>query len=387
MRKYPNLKKLFYSVFIGIIVLICVEAIASIYLTKVMEKSTKRKFRFNSYRVYEHQPGFREGKGGKDWIVINSNGFRRTSAVSKAKPKNTFRAFLLGGSAAHGISSAPPYPLRHIYPDETIDAYLEKMLSEKHPDYNIEIINAAVTGYGVFSHTQYILSELLDYDPDLVIFFDGANDHYVNNPEFDCYHDFPYQFWKERLREPSLGGLFDYFIMYLSRCSGLARGYFAWKLQRDASNNERRISITKDYENTNQLIAKHKLAAKRQFLRSIDINLLILKNFDIDAIICLQPMLVLRDKDLLSQTEMDFLHRDDKVHILYPVVQNELRSLTSKYQVQFIDMIPAFNSETYRGKQLFIDYCHLSPEGSRLAAEALFPEVEKIVKERLLAKE
>ncbi len=364
-------------IFIGVIALICSEIFANIYLSEVMEKSTRPKFRFNSYRVYEHQPGFREGKHGKDWIVINSNGFRRTKDVSSIKPKNTFRAFLLGGSAAHGISSAPPYPLRHIYPDETIDAYLEKMLSSKYPDCNIEIINAAVTGYRVFSHTQYILSELLNYGPDLIIFFDGANDHYANNPEFDYYQDFQYQFWKTRLQNLSFGGLIDYFIMYLSRYSGLARVYSAWKLQKDAIESERRISINKAYENTNQLISKHKLAAKRQFLRSIEINLLILKNFDIDVIVCLQPMLVLRNKDLLSRQESDFLHKDDRTQILYPIVRNEVTLLTNKYEVQFIDMIPVFNSEIYKNKQLFIDYCHLSPEGSKLAAEALFSKVEE----------
>ena len=349
-----------------------------------MEKSTKQKFRFNSYRVYEHQPGFREGKDGKDWIVINSNGFRRTKDVSKIKPKNTFRAFLLGGSTAHGISSAPPYPIRHIYPDETIDAYLEKMLSLKYPDYNIEVINAAVTGYQVFLHTQYILTELLDYDPDLVIFFDGANDHYTNNPEFDCYRDFCYQFWKPRLQNPSIGGLFDYFIMHLSKHSGLAHSYFAWKLQKDAAKNCRQKDLHIGYKDNNQLISQHRLAAERQFLRSIDINLLILKNYNINAIICLQPMLVLRNKDLLSQEETDFLHRDDRVQILYPIVRDELMSLTNKHQVPFIDMIPVFNSESYKKKQLFIDYCHLSPEGSKLTAEALFPKVEESIKKYIL---
>ncbi len=51
----------------------------------------------------------------------------------------------MGGSAAHGIQALPPYPVRHIYPEETIDAYLEKKLKINHPDKNIEIINAAVT--------------------------------------------------------------------------------------------------------------------------------------------------------------------------------------------------------------------------------------------------
>lgn len=387
MNRRNTLKKLFYLIFIGAIILICLEILANTYLSKVMEKSTKQKFRFNSYRIYEHCPGFREGKDGRDWIAINRNGFRRTEDVLRRKTKNTFRAFLLGGSAAHGISSAPPYPVRHIQQDETIDACLEKMLSGKYPDYNIEIINAAVTGYQVFLHTQYILTELLDYDPDLIIFFDGANDHYTNNPEYDPYRDFCYQFWRSRLRDPSIKGMFDYFIMYLSRHSALARGYFAWKLQRDASDKMKKVDLHRHYEDKDSMILAHKKIAKRQFLRSIDINLLILRNFDIDSIVCLQPMLVLRDKDLLSQTEIGFLHEDVNVKTLYPVVQDEVSSLTSRHHSRFIDMMPVFNSERHKGEQLFIDYCHLSPEGSKLAAQALFPEVEAILKERLSGKE
>ena len=76
------------------------------------------------------------------------------------------------------------------------DSDLEKRLQIQFPNKNIEIINAAVTGYHVFNHTSYILAELLDYDPDLVIFFDGANDHFTNNPDYNSYSGFPYQFWR-----------------------------------------------------------------------------------------------------------------------------------------------------------------------------------------------
>lgn len=377
-----SFRNLLFLFFISILLLLCSEMIARVYMENVLHKSSSRKFRFNSYRIYEHQPGFREGDSDKDWIVINNNGFRRAEDVSRIKPEKTFRAFLLGGSAAHGISSASPYPIRHIYQDETIDAYLEKMLSKKYPGYNIEIINAAVTGYQVFLHTQYILSELLDYDPDLIIFFDGANDHYTSNTDYNPYRDFCYQFWKPRLQDASLKGAADYFIMYLSKYSTLARGYFAWKLQKDASRNIKNIDPHTHHKNTNDLVLAHEQAAKEQFLRSIDINLLILENFNIDAIVCLQPMLVLRNKDLLSGQEKSFLHEDDRTKSLYPVVKDELLTLTGKHGAAFVDTVPVFNSERHRGEQLFIDYCHLSPQGSKLTAEGLFLKVEEIFLKR-----
>ena len=181
MKKILTRKNLYYFLYLFVFTLITLEIFGRVYYSKVLQKSSEHMFRFNSYRIYEHVPGFHEGDGKKDWIIINRQGFRRAADVTKEKQQDTFRVFLMGGSAAHGQGN----PLVHIYQDQTIDAYLERKLKQLHPDHNIEIINAAVRGYQVFQHTTYILSELLDYHPDMVIFFDGANDHYFSNPDYD----------------------------------------------------------------------------------------------------------------------------------------------------------------------------------------------------------
>ena len=297
------------------------EISAKIYLEHVLEKAHSLKYQFDSYRVFSHRPGFKEGRDGKNWIVINSQGFRRTEEVQKQKPAGTFRAFLLGGSAAHGISSSRPYPVRHIFPDQTIDAYLEKWLRQKYPGKNVEIINAAVSGYQVFQHTQYLLSELLDYDPDLVIFFDGYNDHFVSNPDYDPYRDYHYQFWKDKLQDPSLGGLFDYFALWMSNYSTLARGFFSMEMQRQCFSHKMKNKMALDWESSEKTVAKHREAADRLFLRSVDINLLLLKEFGIDAVICFQPMLSLRDESLLSGQERSWERSGPVSHqALYPVI-------------------------------------------------------------------
>src|SRR4030095_13242946 len=261
MQKILTRKNLYYFLFLFVFTLIVLEIFGRVYLSKVLQKSSEQKFRFNSYRIYEHVPGFHEGDGKKDWIIINRQGFRRGSDVTKKKPQNTFRVFLMGGSVAHGISSAAPYPIVHIYEDQTIDAYLERKLKQLHPDHNIEIINAALSGYQVFQHTTYILSELLDYHPDMIIFFDGANDHYFNNPDFDYWGANIYQFWKSRLQTPSVGGWFDYFFLWLSRFSGFARGYYAWRLTNDAGGGSNYGII--DYSDPDSAIAAHKIIARK----------------------------------------------------------------------------------------------------------------------------
>ena len=373
-----------YVLLLSVLIIVCLEIFGRVYLSVVLEKSPSLKFQFDPFRIYAHVPYFHEGHGKKAWIVINGQGFRRSTDVAKTKTPNTFRIFLMGGSAAHGISTAPPYPLVHIYMDQTIDFYLEQKLRLKYPDKDIEVINAAVTGYQVFQHTAYILAELLDYHPDLIIFMDGINDHYFNNPDFDYFGDNRYLFWKPRLQNASFGGLIDYSFLWMSNFSAFARGYHTWRLERDSSSYDHRGSRpTKRYPDVNAMIEGHRAAAKKMFLRSIATNILILQENDIDTIISLQPMLVLRNSDLLSKAEKDFMESDDNARTLYPVVASELSALTAKYSVPFIDLNVAFNNDRYKQEQLLVDYCHLTPRGGQVIAESLFATVDSILVKRL----
>lgn len=379
MKKFFK-SRFFYFIFITVFILTCLEIFGYLYLTKVLHKSTSPKFRFNSYRIIEHVPGFKEGENGKNWIVINNQGFRRIKDVSLKKPNNTFRIFLMGGSAAHGISSTDPYPIVHIYPDETIDACLEKMLKTKYPEKIIEVINAAVTSYRVNQHTEYILSELLDYQPDLFIFFDGANDHFINNPEYNLYKNCEYDFWGPRLQHPGINGLFNYFIKWMAKYSAFCRGAEAWLINRDATNNfDNNMSMNLTCSNDSLLVLNHKKAAKKTFLRSIESNICIARTHGIKCIVSLQPMLVLREKSLLSANECKFLIEDENIKKLYPIVSEELFELTKRYEVPFIDFNKNFNNSKYKSKQLLIDYCHLSPMGGKIVAEGLFPLVDSLI--------
>jgi len=383
MKKVFTKSFLVYSLFLFFFGIISLEVMSRIYLNYFVEKSPQPKFQFDSYRIYAHRPDFKEGDGKKNWITINSEGFRRKTNVSIAKDSNCFRAFLLGGSAAHGISSAAPYPIRHLYDDETIDAYLEQMLQKKYPEKKIEVINAAVTGYQVFQHTNYIISELLDYNPDLIIFFDGANDHFTWNMDFNYMADNRYQFWKPRLQQPSFIGMCDYFGFVLSSYSAFGKLYCSWRLEGDALKNNQRIDfVSPEFKSNNELIEKHRKASPKQFLRSIDINLLLLQHYKIKSIVCFQPLLRLRDTALYSKEEKEIVKvREGSAEkiILYPVIKEELEELTAKYQIPFVDIVPFFNDSSYSGKQLFIDNVHLCALGSLAAAQAIFHVADTIV--------
>ena len=104
-------------------------------------------------------------------ININSHGFRGQE-ILREKPDNTFRIFVVGGSTTFGIRS----------PDnQTIPGHLQQILNEKNFDKKIEVINAGIGGITSTDEVQLIKTKIVQFDPDLIIVYDGNNDM-VNFP-------------------------------------------------------------------------------------------------------------------------------------------------------------------------------------------------------------
>lgn len=385
----PVAVKIFKRLLLFLVVLVgALESATRLYVSQVLHRSSYPLYRFNSYRIYEHIPGYQEGENGRPWVVINGQGFRRGVDTPKLKAPGSIRIFLMGGSAAYGMSSQAPYPIAHLYPEETIDAVLEKRLQERHPQWKVEVINAALTGYQLHQHTAYLQGELLDYNPDLIVFHDGVNDHYLDNPEYDSYRDCQMQFWKPRLQSPSLGGWLDYSAEWLGSVSATAR-YFSYR---------RRVQDILEhfdpglypqmiigYEQDRERIAAHRNCARRGFLRSLETNLSLLQREGVSVLVSRQSQLSLRQESLLTSSEREFLEFEKYGHnyqVLAPVVAEEVSQVCQRHRVPFVDLVPVFNQPSLGGKQLFIDWCHLTPIGAQVVAEALLPEVEELLTRR-----
>jgi len=98
--------------------------------------------------------------------VLNSHGFRGIE-FSAEKPLNTYRIFLIGGSTMFG---------EHVGESDTKPAHLQKLFADQNLDFNIEVINAGISS--AWSKTEVIMvkEKIINYDPDLLIVFDGWND-------------------------------------------------------------------------------------------------------------------------------------------------------------------------------------------------------------------
>ncbi|MBS1938726.1 MAG: hypothetical protein JSS84_13045 [Bacteroidetes bacterium] len=373
-----------YVLFLLLILILAAELGARWYLSNVLQKSTERKFQFDSYRLYGHVPGFQEKDEKGVRLSINRQGFRRTSDLAIPKPAGTYRIFLMGASAAHGISSANPFPVGHVRDNETIDAHLEKLLGPRFPDRKVEVVNAAVTGYKVYQHTIYLLSEILRLEPDMIVFMDGYNDHYAFGPSENEYTDNTYDFWGPRLRDPSLSGGLDYMALWASDFSGLARGFYAWRNNRDAYTRDL-INAKGLYDWSDDRIRQGYLSVRvKRYLGAIGNNLALLHEHGVRAVVSLQPGLAFRDTAMMAPVERDVLLRivhDHVRKVLQPLVLADLDSITRQYRVPFIDLNPAMSASGLSGQQLFLDYCHLTPIGSQATAEALLPVIEQAMRD------
>ncbi len=105
-------------------------------------------------------------KPGRSRYNINRWGFRGED-IEKAKPADTFRVFVIGGSTVFcGRSDF----------EDTHCRILETELRRIYPDRVIEVQNAGVEWHCTEHATIKYLFHIQDFDPDLVIVFHGIND-------------------------------------------------------------------------------------------------------------------------------------------------------------------------------------------------------------------
>ena len=100
-------------------------------------------------------------------VNINSLGFRGPE-FSAEKPENTYRILLVGGSTMFGSGATSD--------STTIPGFLQQIFDNNKFEVNIEVINAAISGGNSASELEFINEKIAQYEPDLVIVYDGWND-------------------------------------------------------------------------------------------------------------------------------------------------------------------------------------------------------------------
>ena len=100
-------------------------------------------------------------------LNINSDGFRGPE-ISKEKPDEVYRIFVIGGSTTFGYGATSD--------ETTIPGFLQKFFDEYDFNFHVEVINAGVEAAYSSVESYYIRNIILEFEPDLIIAYGGLND-------------------------------------------------------------------------------------------------------------------------------------------------------------------------------------------------------------------
>ena len=163
------LKKVWWLIKWGIIALIGLEVLSFVIVTASI------------YWVYGQ---FREGEG-VDYdpyaIYINHQSNRPTAYNPHPPDKSRHKIiWVFGGSTIRGVTDQD---------ERTLPSYLSYYLNRVEPYLPAVVINFGVDGYNSLLETKYLQKELIEnpLPPDVIIFYDGAND-----AAYFCQHRTPY---------------------------------------------------------------------------------------------------------------------------------------------------------------------------------------------------
>ena len=116
----------------------------------------------------------------------NEDGFRVSAPdyeLTKSKTPGQLRVAVLGGSAVrHGSKF-----------EDTLPGSFKTLLQENYPGRDIEVLNAGIESCVSKQSIIYLLFTVLDYEPDVVILYDGAND-LGNILLYEARPNYPYNF-------------------------------------------------------------------------------------------------------------------------------------------------------------------------------------------------
>ena len=383
-------KRIVFGAVLLFIVLAVAELGANLYLrvTRGYAGGEFMQYQFDPYKNIMLTPSWRDTRG----VSHNGQGFRRRTEVSRVKDAGTFRVILMGASTAYGLGGM----WTHLQDDyavlddsTTIDVYLERLLVGAFPGKNVEVINAAIPSIWTHHHLIYLNQTILKYDPDLVLFLDGWNDHFFFGRGHDQFASYVQTEQASRIMgEPTLKSLVRMNAWWLFRKSAFVHvtgravqsllpalfgGPAPWPIEPDSA-----TAIATDVFDHNAR-------------KMIERNALILKHEGVPVLFMLQPILALERARLTRMPEIErrlfefnlAAERpgyEEYIRRIVPIVSERVRESVTPLGGSYMDLTGIYDDAV---GQVFTDYCHLTPMGNRLLAEHILPELIRLGNRRL----
>jgi len=345
-------KQIFVAMMFLIVILAVVEGVLRIieyvsYPCSLLKSDTYKNFDYFSIKqicfdqqnlLYYEQPilHLRPDQHSKT-VNINSLGFRGPE-ITKEKPENTFRVFLVGGSTAFGAGATSD--------DSTITGFLQKKFDNLKLPKKIQIINAGISSSTSFEETYYIKHTLIQLEPDLIIIYDGFND-----AQYRVLSD-PIISKNEEVKE-SDEFKFKNFPFY--RTPWVIHDLLSSRTPHN--DNSKRV----DNDSTETIISLWKSRVKEICQLG--------KEKEFTTVIAVQPSLITGSKNLsdyefqyIAKTDLDFA-----TSATLKGMKNSLKGFDSK--CMSVDLSNIFDDIT---DPIYLDIVHVNDNGNKIVAEKLY---------------
>jgi len=278
--------------------------------------------------------------------VYNENGYRGKYPASTKYP-GEYRIIMVGGSAVwEGEPSIPQL--------------LEKTFHENKKT-NVSVYNFGVVGANSQMEFVTLTSEIISLNPDIIIFYDGAND--VTHPlQYDPRPGYPFNFLVYE-NNPFLMRTYPFFTLMAYKSNLirlLARNYFARHISKIDELRKQSGYGTEQWRN--------KIASV--YADHINKASIIANSFDARCFVFFQPMVYF--KNTLSANESNFVrnHDPEKKHTL--IVHKKIRNyiqLPVGSKFIFRDLSGLFKNDS---TEIFRDNVHTLQESKEKIAKEIY---------------
>ena len=284
-------------------------------------------------------------------VAINSKGFVGPE-FDKKKPAGTIRIMALGDSCTFAGG----------WYDKTYSGLLARSLKERHPDKQIEVINAGISGFNSEFALARLKDELLEYQPDMVTLYIGWNDLMKTNPVNPvATQQYKYSGLWRSLNESYVVKAYSKVLFYYLR----------------------------------PLLMKPKLDGDPAGVSAFDHFVPVVYQANVDAIATtlqaqgIYTLFMTRPTAVrLGMTQNDI----DQEHVFFPYFagayslerflslhqsyNKAMEGVAHRHQIPLVDLDSLFNLR--KKDSLFQDTMHLSDEGNRVVADALVRPIERV---------
>lgn len=336
--------------------------------------------RYNTYRVFELNPSH---------ALHSPDGFRSSRAVAVQKPAGVYRIFLMGGSTVYGMGSGSPFaqkpPLTN---SQTIDRFIEERLNAELTRRGIagraEVINAGLTNYNTYLEFVYVLERLHRYEPDLLVHLDGTNDFFNLLEGYDHLADlwFSYKEVADLLNQRDLTfGLFA-LSRALSDHSYLFRALsYALEARINRISSDHFVARSRAAIPLSRIEQAYPGYARDSFLRCYRMIGTLGAQYGFQISVFLQPYVTFERDENLSLEDLETKRTTVKLlrdRNWAPEARERARpllpALFAESRIPFTDL-GDIGSPSTRRIDLYYDYCHLTPNGSRVVGFRIAQEI------------